>query len=109
MEEARRRAKRQTLQQIPLLAGTSAETLEQLMPLVEYMEVDTVGRELIRCGELPSHLFFLVRGSVSVVLQTGLRVAKVYGHGKKAVGSFPFFGPNPPALTFFPNPPDQDT
>ena len=84
--------KRNTLAQIPLLAGTSEETIESLLPLMDTIDIDTAGFELIKEGAVPSHFYILVEGDVEIVLKSGIRVAKLSGQHKNAASSYPFFG-----------------
>ena len=76
--------KRNTLAQIPLLAGTSEETIESLLPLMDTIDIDTAGFELIKEGAVPSHFYILVEGDVEIVLKSGIRVAKLSGQHKNA-------------------------
>ena len=84
--------KRDTLTQIPLLAGTSEDTIESLLPLMDTIDIDTAGFELIKEGAVPSHFYILVEGDVEIVLKSGIRVAKLSGQHKNAASSYPFFG-----------------
>jgi CRP-like cAMP-binding protein len=84
--------KRDTLTQIPLLAGTSEDTIESLLPLMDTIDIDTAGFELIKEGAVPSHFYVLVEGDVEIVLKSGIRVAKLSGQHKNAASSYPFFG-----------------
>ena len=84
--------KRDTLTQMPLLAGTSEDTIESLLPLMDTIDIDTAGFELIKAGAVPSHFYILVEGDVEVVLKSGRRVAKLSGQHKNAASSYPFFG-----------------
>ena len=52
--------KRDTLAQMPLLAGMSKETMESLLPLMDTIDIDTEGHELIKEGVVPNHFFILV-------------------------------------------------
>ena len=52
--------KRDTLAQMPLLAGMSEETMENLLPLIDTIDIDTEGHELIKEGAVPTHFFILV-------------------------------------------------
>lgn len=91
-ESEERMEKRNTLTQIPLLAGTSEETIESLLPLMDTIDIDTAGFELIKEGAAPSHFYILVEGDVEIVLKSGIRVAKLSGQHKNAASSYPFFG-----------------
>ena len=84
--------KRDTLTQIPLLAGTSEDTIESLLPLMDTIDFDTAGFELIKEGAVPTHFYILVEGDVEIVLKSGIRVAKLSGQHKNAASSYPFFG-----------------
>ena len=52
--------KRDTLAQMPLLAGMSEEKLKSLLPLIDTIDIDTEGHELIKEGAAPTHFFILV-------------------------------------------------
>ena len=85
--------KRDTLMQMPLLAGTSEDTIESLLPLMDTIDIDTAGFELIKEGTLPTHFYILVEGDVEIVVKSGrTRVAKLSGQNKNAASSYPFFG-----------------
>ena len=84
--------KRDTLTQIPLLAGTPEDTIESMLSLVDTIDIDTAGFELIKEGTVPSHFYILVEGDVEIVLKSGIRVAKLSGQHKNAASSYPFFG-----------------
>ena len=60
VESADLMKKRDTLAQMPLLAGMSEESMESLLPLIETIDIDTEGHELIREGVVPTHFFILV-------------------------------------------------
>lgn len=60
VESADMMKKRDTLAQMPLLAGMSEESMESLLPLIETIDIDTEGHELIRKGVVPTHFFILV-------------------------------------------------
>ena len=84
--------KRATLTQIPLLAGSSEDTIESLLPLMDTIDIDTAGFELIKEGAVPTHFYILVEGDVEIVLKSGIRVAKLSGQHKNSASSYPFFG-----------------
>ena len=52
--------KRDILTNMPLLAGMSEETMENLLPLIDTIDIDTEGHELIKEGAVPTHFFILV-------------------------------------------------
>ena len=52
--------KREILTNMPLLAGMSEETMENLLPLIDTIDIDTEGHELIKEGAVPTHFFILV-------------------------------------------------
>ena len=52
--------KRDILTNMPLLAGMSEETMESLLPLIDTIDIDTEGHELIKEGAVPTHFFILV-------------------------------------------------
>ena len=60
VESADMMKKRDTLAQMPLLAGVSEESMESLLPLIETIDIDTEGHELIREGVVPARFFILV-------------------------------------------------
>ena len=60
VESADMMKKRDTLAQMPLLAGMSEESMESLLPLIETIDIDTEAHELIREGVVPTHFFILV-------------------------------------------------
>ena len=84
--------KRDTLSQMPLLAGTPEDTIESMLSLVDTIDIDTADFELIKEGTVPSHFYILVEGDVEIVLKGGIRVAKLSGQSKNAASSYPFFG-----------------
>ena len=68
VESADMMKKRDTLAQMPLLAGMSEESMESLLPLIETIDIDTEGHELIREGVIPTHFFILVSATAPEVL-----------------------------------------
>lgn len=64
VESADMMKKRDTLAQMPLLAGMSEESMESLLPLIETIDIDTEGHELIREGVIPTHFFILVSATL---------------------------------------------
>ena len=48
--------------------GASEESMESLLPLIETIDIDTEGHELIREGVIPTHFFILVSATAPEVL-----------------------------------------
>ena len=85
--------KRDTLEEMPLMIGIAKETIKRMGPLMDMVEIDTAGHELIKAGTVPTHFFILVDGDVEVLLKNGTSVAKLSGQSKEdPASSNPFFG-----------------
>ena len=86
-------AKRDTLESMPLMTGVSKETIESMLPLMNTIDIDTEGHELIKAGAVPTHFFILVEGDVEIVLKSGICAARLSGQSKEdPANSYPFFG-----------------
>lgn len=77
---------------IPLFDGVDPDTFERLVPLMDCIEIDAVGTDIIIEGKVPVHLCILAHGAVDIVLKNGLCVAKLTAHAPEKHNSYPFFG-----------------
>ena len=85
--------KRDALEEMPLMIGIARETIKRMVPLMDMIEIDTAGHQLIKAGTVPTHFFILVDGDVEIILKNGTKVAKLSGQSKEdPASSNPFFG-----------------
>ena len=82
---------RQQLPDVPLFFGLPAETLAEVAALSSAIEV-AEGEDVLQLDVVPAHFCILTHGSVSVLLSSGLCVARLNARPADATCRNPFFG-----------------
>ena len=96
---------RSEIKAVPMFDGVTVETFEKMAPLMDCLEVNKVGTDIISEGSVPEHLGILAHGEVDIILKNGVCVARAKAHDKERHNSYPFFGEmgllaNKPAMAY---------